>query len=100
MLFVFEEGKATWRIQKYEYDGVHSWWEKSELIVATLVDNSGNSSHAVEISLDTRLVYDCKERFVLKLGIMNFSICCSQNKVFDRFSKVGELWNQNPSCKE
>ena len=74
--------------------------KKGGLIVATLVDNSGNSSHTVGIKLDPRLVYDYKERFVLKLSISNLSICCGQNKVFVQFCKVGELWNQHPRRNE
>ena len=74
--------------------------KKGGLIVATLVDNSGISTHAVGINLDTRMVYDCKEQCVLKLSIANLSVCCGLNKVFVQFCKVGELWNQHPRRNE
>ena len=74
--------------------------KKEGIIVATLVDNSGNSTHAVGINLATRMVYDCKEQHVLKLNIANLSACCGLNKVFVQFCKVGELWNQHSRRSE
>ena len=74
--------------------------KKGGLIVATLVDNSGNSTHAVGINLDTRMIYDCQEKYVLNLTKDNLSVCCGLNKVFVQFCKVGELWNQHPRRNE
>ena len=63
------------------------------LIVAMLIDTNGTSTHAVDINLDKRVIYDCKETCVMELSIDNLSVCYGQNMVFDCFPKVGEFWN-------
>ena len=65
--------------------------KKSGLIVAMLIDKNNNSTHAVDINLDKRLIYDCKEKYVMELSINNLSVYCGQNMDFDYFCKFGEL---------
>ena len=48
-----------------------------------LIDNNGNSTHAVGINLDKGLIYNCKDKCVMELSINSLSVCCGQNMVFD-----------------
>ena len=61
------------------------------IIVAMLQDKVGNGSHTVGINLETQLIYDCQEQFVLQLNLANLSVCCGPNMIFDKFTRVAEL---------
>ena len=65
--------------------------EKEGLIVAMLIDKNGGRSHTVGLNLKKQLIYDCQERFVLKLTNENLSLCCGPLMIFDKFYVVAEL---------
>ena len=52
------------------------------IIIAMLQDKVGNGSHTVGINLETQLIYDCQEQFVLQLNLANLSVCCGPNMIF------------------
>ena len=60
-------------------------------IVALLKDASGNSSHTVGINLHKQLIYDCEEKYVMKLSQDNLSRSCGPGMVFAKFNLVAEL---------
>ena len=65
--------------------------KKIGMSVAMLNDKGGNASHTIGINLEKQLIYDCQEKFVLKLTVDNLSVCCGPAMVFEKFYLVAEL---------
>ena len=67
--------------------------KKKGIIVAMLKDKCGNGSHTIGINLEKQTIYDCQEKYVLKLTPKNLSLCCGPGITFDEFYLVAELKN-------
>ena len=59
--------------------------------IAILVDNHGNSTHAVGINKGLNEIYDPMEEYVLPLNQMSLNIACGKDRVFKSFGTIAEI---------